>query len=257
LRRNVHQGNAKNEAVRPALKLSVIIPCWNDARALRETLERFAALPTKPSRELIVADASDDPSVREMASALGAARVIHCPQPSRGRQMNLGAACATGDVLLFQHVDTEFTVEHLQSLAAIMDDERLIGGAFHRRFDERHPRLRWLEKWARLWARIGGGFYGDQSIFVRREHFQRLGGFADIPLMEDMDFARRLRRSGRVALLDPPIGTSARRHQRQGAWRTSVQNGAFILLWHCGVSPWRLHGWYYGARQRKTVAPAE
>ena len=174
------------------------------------------------------------------------ASAIRCPRPSRGEQMNLGAARATGDVLLFQHVDTLFTEAHLRALESAMGDLRVIGGAFHRLFDERHPRLRWLEKW----ARVGGGFYGDQSIFVRRECFARLGGFAAIPLMEDLDFCRRLRRSGRVELLDPPIGTSARRHSAKGAWRTSVQNGAFILMWHCGVSAHRLHGWYYGRRAR-------
>lgn len=230
------------------LKISVIIPCWNDLPALAKTLEQFSCLQKDAALELIVADATDDPRGRELAVTYGA-RFVHCPQPSRGRQMNLGAGIASGDVLLFQHVDTQFNDEHLRALVdACAKYPEMVGGAFHRQFDERHPSLRWLQGLAKLWSRTCGACYGDQSIFVRREQFQKMAGFADIPLMEDLDFSRRLRRAGQVVLLDPPITTSARRHLEQGAWRMSVQNGLFILLWHLGVSPHRLHAWYYPAR---------
>ncbi len=235
---------------RPAhpLKISVVIPCWNDLPALAKTLEQFSCLQKDASLELIVADATDDPRGRELAARHGA-RFVHCPQPSRGRQMNLGAGIASGDVLLFQHVDTQFADEHLRALVdACAKYPGMMGGAFHRQFDERHPSLRWLQGLAKLWSRTWGAFYGDQSIFVRRDQFQKMAGFADIPLMEDLDFSRRLRRAGQVVLLEPPIATSARRHLAQGAWRMSLQNGLFILLWHLGVSPHRLHAWYYPAR---------
>jgi GT2 family glycosyltransferase len=97
-------------------------------------------------------------------------------------------------------------------------------------------------------SRRGGTLYGDQSIFVRREVFLQLGGFAKIPLMEDVEFSRRLRAAGKIALLDPPTQTSARRHAGRGAWRTSVQNALFIVLYRFGVAPERLHRWYYRDR---------
>jgi uncharacterized protein len=106
--------------------------------------------------------------------------------------------------------------------------------------------LMWLESVARFLTRHGGTLYGDQSIFVRRDVFQQLGGFARIPLMEDVEFSRRLRAAGKIAVLDPPVESSARRHLRKGAWRTSIQNGLFIVLYKLGVSPHRLHRWYYG-----------
>ena len=109
--------------------------------------------------------------------------------------------------------------------------------------NRRHPRLMWLESVARFLARHGGTLYGDQSIFVRREVFERLGGFAKIPLMEDVEFSKRLRGAGKIAVLDPPVASSGRRHLRKGAWRTTIQNGLFILLYHLGVSPHRLHRW--------------
>lgn len=225
--------------------LSVIIPCWEDATALAGALETFAALPGSASRELIVADASAGPAGRELARASGAV-VVECPAPNRGGQMNAGAARARGTLLLFHHADTEFTAGHLDALRGVCGDPAVLGGAFHRKFDERHPRLRWLEKLNRtLGAKFGGTIYGDQSFFVRREHFVRLGGFKDYPLMEDMEFSRRLRRAGGVRLLDPPIASSARRSAQRGAWCTSIQNGAFILLFKLGVSPVTLHRWYY------------
>jgi len=121
----------------------------------------------------------------------------------------------------------------------------MIGGAFYRKFDGRHPRLRWLEVVGRFFARHGGSLFGDQSIFVRRETFRALGGFAPIPLMEDMEFSRRLRRAGGVTVLDPPLQSSTRRHLGLGPWRTSLQNGLFIVLYKCGLSPAHLHRWYY------------
>ena len=118
-----------------------------------------------------------------------------------------------------------------------MADPNVIGGAFFRKFDGRHPRLMWLESVARFLTRHGGTLYGDQSIFVRRDVFMELGGFAKIPLMEDVEFSRRLRGAGKIAVLDPPVQSSARRHLRKGAWRTSIQNGLFIVLYNLGVSP--------------------
>jgi GT2 family glycosyltransferase len=96
-----------------------------------------------------------------------------------------------------------------------------------------------------LLARRGGTLYGDQSIFVRKEIFEQLGGFASIPLMEDVEFSRRLRRTGKIVVLDPPIATSPRHHERRGAIRTSIRNGVMIVLYRLGISPQRLHAWYY------------
>jgi hypothetical protein len=109
----------------------------------------------------------------------------------------------------------------------------------------------WLEAVARFLTRHGGTLYGDQSIFVRHDNFRTLQGFAQIPLMEDIEFSRRLRAAGKIAVLDPPVQSSARRHLRKGAWRTSIQNGLFIVLYNLGVSPHRLHRWYYRAAETR------
>lgn len=222
--------------------LSVIIPCWNDAEALRAILTQLAQ--RTGIGEVIVADASTSDHCREIAADAGAV-VVRCERPSRGAQMNAGARQARGEVLLFQHADTELAQAHVDALLEVARDTEICGGAFHRRFDARHEGLRWLESWARAWTELGGTFYGDQSIFVRRRVFERLGGFAEIPLMEDIEFSRRLRAAGRVVALDPPIASSPRHHDRLGAWRTTVRNGLLIALYRFGVSPQTLHAWYY------------
>ena len=180
-----------------------------------------------------------------MSGAEPRLRVVRCARPGRGNQMNEAARLAIGGVLLFHHADTEITDAHFESLVVAMSDPILGGGAFRRRFDERHPWLRWIEPWEALRCRRWGPLFGDQSIFVRRSAFEALGGFADIPLMEDVEFSCRLRRRVRVAILTPAIRSSARRHLRQGSWRTTLTNALMLFLYVIGVSPKRLHGWYY------------
>jgi rSAM/selenodomain-associated transferase 2 len=235
------------------LRISVVIPSWRDGENLRALLPLLKA--QSSVHETIVVDASGD-GIAEAITLDAGATYIPCPRPNRGEQMNLGAAASTGDVILFQHCDTRLETPHLESIQRALSDRQIIGGAFHRKFDDRHPRLRPLESVTRFLARHGGTLYGDQSIFVRREVFERLGGFAAIPLMEDVEFSRRLRAAGKVAVLDPPVASSARRHQRKGAWRTTMQNGLFIVLYNLGVSPHRLHRWYYGDAANTESRPA-
>ena len=232
-------------------RISVVVPVWRENGMLFDLLRAVSAWPEV--REVIVASAEETPEFRSAVEAAGAL-CIGAGRPNRGRQMNAGARRATGEWLLFHHADTEMTRAHVRTLAALRD---AVGGAFHRKFDARHPHCRWIEPIERWRNRHVGALFGDQSIFVRREHFQKLGGFADIPLMEDIEFSKRLRRSGPIALLDPPVATSTRRHAIHGAWKTTLTNAALIFLYHLGVSPNRLHGWYYGIRPpAETPTPA-
>jgi rSAM/selenodomain-associated transferase 2 len=225
------------------LRISVVVPSWRDTENLAALLPGLAA--QEGIAETIVVDASGDERAEEVAHRFGAT-FINCPAPNRGQQMNLGGAASSGDVIIFQHCDTCLDEGHVEAIRRALSDARVAGGAFYRKFDGRHPRLMWLESVARFLTRHGGTLYGDQSIFVRREIFEKLGGFAKIPLMEDVEFSRRLRGMGKIAVLDPPVASSARRHLRKGAWRTTIQNGLFIVLYNLGVSPHRLHRWYYG-----------
>ena len=230
----------------PRLTISVIIPSWNDAENLSSLLPALAGLDRID--EIIVVDASGDSASERIAHQTGV-RFVHCGETSRGGQMNHGAALATGDVFVFQHADTVLEQGHLAAIESAMKNQAIAGGAFYRKFDERHPHLKPLEYFARFLTRRGGTLFGDQTVFVRREIFLNLGGYAKIPLMEDVEFSARLRAAGKIAVLDPPVRSSSRHHDENGAWRTTGQNGLFMLLYKLGVSPQRLHRWYYRERR--------
>jgi rSAM/selenodomain-associated transferase 2 len=233
--------------------ISIVIPCWNDSTALREALGRI--MPIAGGHEVIVADASTTDDSAAVARSF-AARVVKCDRPNRGRQMNAGAAAATGEVLLFQHTDTELAAGHLAAIERAMADPQVVGGAFHRKFDPRHKGRQWLVPVVRRWQAWRKSFYGDQSIFARRTHFEKMGGYADIALMEDLEFSARLKRSGKVVILDPPLLSSARRHRRHGKIGVTLENMAMIALFKLGVSPDTLHRWYY-RKARKLVGRGE
>jgi rSAM/selenodomain-associated transferase 2 len=235
------------------MKLSFIIPCWNDVGRLEPTLALLAGLEPKP--EILVADASEEREpVRDLAARFSA-RYIEVAEPSRGRQMNAGALEASGDVLVFHHADTDFSQQHLDGLLAAMGNGGLVGGAFYKDIRAHHPKVGWSEPLVRLYSRYVGVLYGDQSVFVRRPHFNKIGGFREIPLMEDVDFSKRLRRSGKMTLIDPPIRTSMRRFKAEGTLWRKAQNVTLVLLFRIGVSPERLHRWYY--RWKKPGRSAE
>ena len=224
------------------LSVSFVIPTWRDAKNLALLIPGLVHLAPRP--EIIVVAVSGDTASEQIAAEHGV-RFAGFVAPSRGEQMNHGASLATGDVLIFQHADTQFSEVHLNAIETAFKDRAVIGGAFYRKFDERHPGLVWLENVARWLTRNGGTLFGDQTIFVRRDIFVKLGGFAKIPLMEDVEFSPRLRRAGKIALLDPPIHSSGRHHDRKGAWRATIQNGLLLLLYKMGVQPQTLHRWYY------------
>ena len=206
-------------------------------------------------REIIVSLAEADSTTWLQLRQLGAT-CLEGNEPNRGRQLDAGAAVATGRWILFHHADSQITPEHLQALAALDVEKNVVGGAFYRRFDQRHPALRRFEPVERWHNRSFGPLYGDQSLFARREVFTALGGFRGLPLMEDVNFSLRLRRAGRVVVLDPPMASSPRRHLARGPWRTTLLNAMLLLLFRVGVSPRRLHTWYYGQSASRQIAGA-
>ena len=230
--------------------ISLIVPVWNDDQLV---VDLVSGLPVVPElAEWVVVAVQPGERLFELHRQ-GMVRLISCDRPSRGRQMNAGAAEARGSLLCFHHADSELRPEHLSALEKTARNEAIFGGAFHRRFDDRRTFVVWWEGLIRRVNSFAGPLFGDQSIFVRSSVFERMGGFADIPLMEDLEFSGRLRRLGSVVLLDPPLWSSPRRFRRQGNGRTTLLNMAFIGLFYLGVDPRILHQWYYGRMRRSSV----
>lgn len=225
--------------------VALIVPVWGDDALLIDLVNRLSFHPE--SAEWIVAAAEPSETLRGLGRS-GKIRLVVCDKPSRGAQMNAGALQARSSLLCFHHADSRLELEHIAALVGAAKTEGIIGGAFHRHFDDRNF---WMKRWEKLLRHISavaGPIFGDQSIFVKAGIFHQLGGFADIPLMEDIEFSGRLRRLGRITLLDPPVWSSPRRFRRLGNLLTLLLNTLFIVLFYFGVSPYTLHRWYYGDR---------
>jgi Glycosyl transferase family 2 len=220
--------------------ISLIVPVWGDDELAVNLVNRLPVIPELT--EWIIVAVHPAPSLRDL-DRRGTIRLIACNEPSRGRQMNAGASIARGKLLCFQHCDSELRPEHLRALEQVAGDGAIVGGAFHRRFRARHTM--WRERLVRKLSKMGTPLFGDQSIFVDAAIFRRLGGFADIPLMEDLEFSHRLQRIGRTVILDPPLWSPPRRLGRLGTWWRTLRNSAFIGLFYLGVNPHTLHSWYY------------
>ncbi|MBV9644061.1 MAG: glycosyltransferase family 2 protein [Verrucomicrobia bacterium] len=226
----------------PRPLISLIVPVWNDEERARNLVSGLRVTPE--IAEWVVAAVQPGPILCEL-NRQGLVRLISCDEPSRGRQMNAGAAEARGTLLCFHHADSELGPEHLKALELTARNDAILGGAFYRHFDDRRTSMVLWESLVRRINSFAGPLFGDQSIFVRASIFERLGGFADMPLMEDIEFSRRLRRLGGIVLLDPPLWSSPRRFRRLGNWRTTLLSLTFVGLFYLGVDPNRLHRWYY------------
>ncbi len=215
------------------VRLSIVLPVLDEAAGIASTLDTLAPLCAAGHETIVVDGGSRDDTVEQVRRA--GHHAIDGPR-GRARQMNAGAALATGDVLLFLHADTRLPAD-----ADALIARGLHGGALWGRFDVRiegrSALLPTVAALMNLRSRATGIATGDQAIFVRRELFQRLGGFADQPLMEDIELSRRLRALGRPACLRPPVYTSGRRWDTHGAWRTVFLMWRLRWLYWRGVAP--------------------
>jgi len=189
-----------------------------------------------PAAEIIVVDGgSTDRSVEVARPRCD--KLIE-GQRGRARQMNAGAAASSGaDAIAFVHADTIVPATFARDIETALGDGRVVGGRFDLAFDVHTRALDVIAATISLRSRIIRSATGDQAIFVRREVFQRLGGFAEVELCEDVDFARRMRRAGRVACLRSRVITSSRRWRRDGIVRTVVKMWMIKSLFLAGVSP--------------------
>ena len=225
------------------MNISVIIPILNEEKTIAATLRALLAL---QPHEIIVVDGGSRDRSREICQQLGAQ--IFTSEPGRGRQMNSGARCATGDVLLFLHADTKLPDSAFKDIVDALSDARCLGGRFDVELEGSHWLLKFIGALINCRSRATKVGTGDQAIFVRRAVFAQLGGYPDIPLMEDIALCRALKRLGRVACLRSRVVTSARRWERDGVWRTILRMWTLKLLYLAGVSPARLKQFYADTR---------
>ena len=184
---------------------------------------------------------------RTLSSALSPVHWVAAPC-GRARQMNEGAKASQGEILLFLHADTQLPDNAKTIIEVALANHQTVGGWFDVQFDRPSMWATIISRMMNWRSRLSGIATGDQALFVRRRVFEKIGGFADIPLMEDIDFSGRLKRTGTTVALTTPVTTSFRRWERYGPLRTILLMWALRFLYWIGVSPsWLVH-WYKAVR---------
>ena len=228
------------------MTISVIIPTLNEASTIAQTLEHLRTLPRNGiTLEVFVVDGGSQDGTQTLVG--DHARVL-ISTPGRARQMNAGAQEATGDVLLFLHADTLLPATAFQDIRDALSDPGMVGGRFDARTDHDTGLLWIVCRMVSLRSRLTRIATGDQAIFVRRDVFHSMGGYADIPLMEDVELSRRLKTQGSIAALRSCVTTSARRWQTDGVLYTILLMWTFRFLFFVGVDPSRLKKFYQDIR---------
>lgn len=222
-------------------KVSIIIPVFNEAQALVAHLPLLQELRAQ-GHEIVVVDGSGD-TVSAASCAPWVDRWL-LSAPGRARQMNAGAAAARGEILLFLHIDTRLP----DGAMALLEEGFSTPATLWGRFDVSLSGQRWafrvIEYMINLRSRVSGVATGDQAIFVGRSVFERIGGFPELPLMEDVAISKTLRRLGSPLCLRSKVTTSSRRWEAYGVRRTILLMWWLRLLYWLGVAPQTLHDMY-------------
>lgn len=225
-------------------KISIIIPVLNEEENLRMAI---ASTHTTPAVEIIAADGGSTDGTVALAVSLGV--TVLSTTAGRAHQMNIGAKAATGDILLFLHADTRLPVGFADFVRkTLFSEDDIVAGAFSLKIDHARRSLRWIERGVNWRSRFFQMPYGDQAIFLRADTFHQVGGFPEQPIMEDFELMRRLQRLGKIAIVSPPVVTSARRWLQRGVFTTTLINQLVIVGYLLGISRARLGQLY---RRRK------
>jgi rSAM/selenodomain-associated transferase 2 len=229
--------------------VTIVIPVLNDAPVLADLLNDLQLYGEQPAVEIVVVDGGEaaDPALEQLRTRHAGVTWLRSIG-GRGAQMNHGARQARGRWLLFLHADTRLGAGWLDELRWLDGRPGVAGGSFRFALDSRSPWARWIERGVEVRVRLFDLPYGDQALFATRGDFNALGGFREMPLMEDVDFVRRLRRRGRLARVPVAALTSARRWEQDGWVRRSAENVMLTLLFLAGLPPERLAGRYNGRR---------
>ena len=232
------------------MELSVIIPTLNEAETLAATLE---AVP--PGAELIVSDggsADDSVSIAERHGA----RVV-TGERGRALQMNRGAQAAAGDVLLFVHADCVLGPDTRDEVVHALEDSQTVGGAFTLRIRDASWGLKLIALTSNFRARHLGTPYGDQGLFVRKSAFDQVGGYPELPFMEDVALVRELGKMGKLVQLNAPITTGRRHWQKLGLLATTLLNWSMVSLYTIGVPAETLAPYYRKLRNGSARSSSE
>ena len=225
-----------------SLIVSIVVPTLNESAHVESALLPLQTM-RQSGHEVIVVDGGSDDGTRDLA--LGRADKIVSGPRGRALQLNTGAREARGDVLLFLHADTLVPPETMMAFLDEFPSSRHVWGRFDVRLSGNHLMFRVVESMMNIRSRLSGIATGDHAIFVRRESFEKIGGYPEIPLMEDIAISRRLKREGRPFRPSRPVVTSSRRWEEKGILKTILLMWRLRLAYALGADPRDLARSYY------------
>lgn len=226
--------------------VSVIIPAFNEAESIERTIEAVKNL--DKNLEIIVVDGGSIDETQRIAESCGV--LVLQAERGRGNQMHFGAKLAKSDILWFLHADTIPENSTIEQMKTALNDSEIIGGNFTICFDGEFKAAKFLT-WLYPHLRKIGLIYGDSAIFVRREIYEKVGGFKPLHLFEDLEFINRLKREGKLANLSAKVTTSSRRFEKRSFFLTFLRWSLFQGLFWLGVNPNFLAKMYYPIRNTK------
>lgn len=231
----------------PHPKISIIIPVLNEAATIEETLTKVTST---QDIEVIIVDGGSRDGTLQITGLLSKKLAASLPikiitsKAGRAHQMNAGAAIAKGDVLLFLHADTFLPPDFDILLLKTLQDTTTVAGAFKLKINAKLPGLQLIEKLVNMRSYFFSMPYGDQAIFLKASIFEEIGGFPNLPIMEDFELILSLKKVGRIAIISAPVITSGRRWQKFGLVKTTLLNQLIIAGYFLGIPPNLLAKWY-------------
>lgn len=222
---------------------SVVVPVINEAERINALIEHLRSLDLSGAIEIIVVDGDvTGGTIRVIADDN---TVVARSDKGRARQMNRGAQLARGEVIMFLHADTQLPPNALKAVKSVLEDDRCVGGAFNLGVDTKNIVVHCIAAISNFRNRLTHVPFGDQAIFLRRDYFNDIGGFRDIPFMEDVELMKRIRKRGdRIRIVSEQVTSSARRWEKEGVVFCWLRNVLVLALFGLGVSPQRLARFY-------------
>jgi rSAM/selenodomain-associated transferase 2 len=234
------------------IKFSIIVPAFHEGGNINDLIECLKRLDSDKNSEIIVVDGAQE------KDTLGAIHRNHVAKISsekgRAKQMNAGASIAKGEILIFLHADTELPVDALKKIHSLVEQREYVGGAFDLGIKSDKLIFRIIEALSSWRSRLNRTPFGDQAIFIRRDYFNRIGGYKEIPLMEDMELMRRIKKSGdKIWIFNDRVMTSPRRWEKEGVVYCTLRNWTLQALYLLGISPHKLATFYKSSYRRGRV----
>ncbi len=226
------------------MKISAVIPVLREGQKINEVLNLLNVVSAGVSYEVIVVDG--DPAGSTIRNVSDSGVITLTAPKGRAAQMNAGAGRASGDILLFLHADTLLPQNAFAKITTALCSGRFVGGAFNLDIQNSRRIFRIISRCASLKHRLTRVPYGDQAIFMLRSYFQEMGGYPEIPLMEDIELMKRIKRKGwRIIILQDAVKTSSRKWDKDGVFYTILRNWMLQTLYLLGMPAERLVKYYY------------